>query len=662
MQSPTYETAKRFISLFQGRTDVTGTEEGGCAKIPPNFPLHLSGKRPIGIYPLLDDGTCFWGTVDIDKDNRADAEAIRNGLDALGIQSVVFRSRSKGWHVTVFFFRAAPAWAVRALLRSIVEKCGLPPDTEVFPKQDTLAPGMVGNYIRLPYAGPTDEEGHRAAWGPQGPLSLDEFLSVEHRNDPALLAGILDGWGIETPKETKKELPLVDGRFAQYDELLPCAEACLKNGLPAVGRAVSLFTFAKHLRRCGLKKNEAVPKVNDLNEESVSPLSQDEVDHALDGAYNGRAGHGFRSLGCEESIWVSNFCPGKDQCIVHKPQPEPSPDTEQPRFRSFSVAELYTEADNRGPLEWIVPNLIAKGHLTMFSAPPKSGKTWGGLSLALAVSSGSSWANIENVKPGRVLWIDEEMGIQLLARRMRQIGFTNEMPFFTLSLSNFRLDVPSDVEALIVEIAAREADLVIIDSLRRVHQLDENDNSQVKRLFPWSRHISEAGPGVTLIHHDRKRTLNDQDDSERSSGAMDFIAQVDTVLGMTKTKDTYTIKSRASRLTAEDQTPVVAFQLCDNPNGTISVVPIDPKLEALTGMVRLETAILTHLRLHPGDNTRGIRDSVRSQKTEVSASLHRMVEDGRLIVEQGARGAMLYYPKGYEIGTSHWIGDPLADD
>ena len=64
--------ADRFMRLFEGRKDTWGAEHGESVKQSveqKNYFLHLIGKTSLGIYPLLDDGTCTFGAIDIDKDD-----------------------------------------------------------------------------------------------------------------------------------------------------------------------------------------------------------------------------------------------------------------------------------------------------------------------------------------------------------------------------------------------------------------------------------------------------------------------------------------------------------------------------------------------------------------------------------------------------------------
>jgi KaiC/GvpD/RAD55 family RecA-like ATPase len=317
-------------------------------------------------------------------------------------------------------------------------------------------------------------------------------------------------------------------------------------------------------------------------------------------------------------------------------------DDEDDRLRPLSLAELYAQAEEAGDIQWVVPLGIARGYTHLLSAPPKSGKTWFALTLARAVCRGEPWAGAEGIEQGNVLWIDEEMGAPLLAKRLKQLEFAPGLPFYTLSLAGFRLDQGGDVARVIKEASACNASLIVIDSLRRCHRLDENDNSQMRNLMPMMKALATTGAAVVVLHHGRKRTLNDGDAQERSSGALDLIAQVDMVYGMKRDRNTYTLKCRSARLVGEEQAANIAFRLTDNDDGTVNVESLDVKHEAANGRVALETAILFHLTRNPGDNTSIIREAVGERRADVSAALARMVDDGRLSMELGAKNSKQY--------------------
>lgn len=152
------ETHKRFLRLFRGRGDVYGSETGGCVKSPITEELiieHLAGTTPIGIYPMVPykgDWWCAWGCSDIDIEDYSMAVKLADALLAAGVVAHIERSRSKGYHVWVFASEPVLAKDMRRMFLAAHQVADVPA-REVNPKQETLAGGQYGNYVRLPYAG-----------------------------------------------------------------------------------------------------------------------------------------------------------------------------------------------------------------------------------------------------------------------------------------------------------------------------------------------------------------------------------------------------------------------------------------------------------------------------------------------------------------------------
>jgi hypothetical protein len=140
------------------------------------FDGHLWGSAPIGIYPINSDNNVYWGCVDIDFEDPDLAFDVRNSITReLDQWAFVERSRSKGYHVWVFFSHAVPAGHVRAGLLHACEASGYAP-REVNPKQVALAPGSYGNFVRLPYPDIRKPD-RQVVITPRGSeLSLEDFV------------------------------------------------------------------------------------------------------------------------------------------------------------------------------------------------------------------------------------------------------------------------------------------------------------------------------------------------------------------------------------------------------------------------------------------------------------------------------------------------------
>ncbi|NDH51893.1 MAG: restriction endonuclease subunit R [Betaproteobacteria bacterium] len=129
---------------------------------------HLSGHAPgepphrafvAGVYPLLEDETCFFLAADFDKAGwQDDAAAFVQACHRLHLPVALERSRSgQGGHVWLFFETALPAAMARRLGSHLLTEAmearpdiGLDSYDRLFPSQDTMPRGGFGNLIALP--------------------------------------------------------------------------------------------------------------------------------------------------------------------------------------------------------------------------------------------------------------------------------------------------------------------------------------------------------------------------------------------------------------------------------------------------------------------------------------------------------------------------------
>ncbi len=130
---------------------------------------HLAGKHIVGIYPLLSDDSCYFLAADFDEaDWREDARAFFQSCEVLKIPAALEISRSgKGAHVWIFFAEPVPARSARQLGTALIShtcartrQLSLSSYDRLFPNQDTLPKGGLGNLIALPLQKQPREQGY----------------------------------------------------------------------------------------------------------------------------------------------------------------------------------------------------------------------------------------------------------------------------------------------------------------------------------------------------------------------------------------------------------------------------------------------------------------------------------------------------------------------
>ena len=156
-----------FKRYFTGLTNIYGTYDPSTGrawqvKEPVNDKVlldHLRGRKPYGVY-LLTGETTRALALDCDTEDRDLPAACVVVAHHYQIPAYIERSKSKGYHVWMFFeSRGVAAAKARVLAANILAELEAE-DTEVFPKQDRLGSSIsYGNFINAPLFGRLVPEG-----------------------------------------------------------------------------------------------------------------------------------------------------------------------------------------------------------------------------------------------------------------------------------------------------------------------------------------------------------------------------------------------------------------------------------------------------------------------------------------------------------------------
>ncbi len=300
-----------FMGLFQGRTDAFGTGDGPVERrplTPAAYMAHLAGEPPgLGVFPMRDDNKVLFAAIDLDEPNFELARTMQKLIPG---QSWVERSRSGNAHVWVFFEKPCPAWAARTILRGATESVGRP-DVEIFPKQDGLRKGGIGNYINLPYHGderPILDPDPDTQTGKLYPFSLTNFLGSVQLQDPESWERRARALGGKPPEERERS-----SEWGTAPQLHMCAKKIIAeretNPVTPGHRHQVLFHLAcQCLNWRDATEDEAWEWVCDVNDVSPKPLSHNELDRLFQNAVEGQ----FTYTGCDDPVmqpYVHPDCP-----------------------------------------------------------------------------------------------------------------------------------------------------------------------------------------------------------------------------------------------------------------------------------------------------------------------------------------------------------------
>lgn len=201
--------------------------------------------------------------------------------------------------------------------------------------------------------------------------------------------------------------------------------------------------------------------------------------------------------------------------------------------------------------EWIIQGLLPKGSLSILSARPGRFKTWLTLYFAICISQGKSVFGMFPVKKSKVLIINEEDSNVLIKERLITLGLDKKTEISFSIMSGFKADNDENIELLIKEVKRLKIDVVIIDSLVRIHSGDENSAKDMSNLFCKISRLKKLGITVLINHHHRKGQGEQDNDNQSMRGSVDILAALDCHMMISKEGNDLKIKQTKNRYQPE---------------------------------------------------------------------------------------------------------------
>lgn len=163
------------------------------------------------------------------------------------------------------------------------------------------------------------------------------------------------------------------------------------------------------------------------------------------------------------------------------------------------------------PLDFVLPSLgLLKQTVGCIAAPGGFGKSWLGLQIAAHVACGFDSLDIGDVKRGRVLIMSAEDPEDVLWHRIRTLSdrmsnsqredFTNNLLIAPCVGLHFNLLDGGATSNAIIKFG--ELRLIVLDTLSRAHDGEENDRGDASRVMRVLELIAkETGAAVIFLHH-----------------------------------------------------------------------------------------------------------------------------------------------------------------
>lgn len=198
---------------------------------------------------------------------------------------------------------------------------------------------------------------------------------------------------------------------------------------------------------------------------------------------------------------------------------------EQPRPQRLDIAAAFLTEPK--PLDFVLPGMLSRTVGALVS-PGGAGKSMMALQLATLVSGGADLAGFDAGLPhGRVVILAAEDPAEALRHRLYALGghlntaqrelVSEGVDIVPLLGHGFDVMDPQWYEWMTEQ--ARGTRLLIVDTLRRIHTLDENDSGAMASLLAKLERIARlTGCTILFLHHSSKAAaMQGQGDVQQAS-------------------------------------------------------------------------------------------------------------------------------------------------
>ena len=242
------------------------------------------------------------------------------------------------------------------------------------------------------------------------------------------------------------------------------------------------------------------------------------------------------------NIWAKNFSKDKKDFYDMTIQVEELKDVkknEKEMFDIFWDKDLDTMKDIK--VEWIVDKWIPKGDICFIAGKSGSFKSTLCLHLGYALAEGKLFLNNYKTMKVRTLYLNEENShaninniIKKIKKGLNIENIKSENIAFSM-MNNIRLDKIEDLNYLIKFINQNKIEVLICDSFRRFIGFNENDATEMNRLFNNLKMLRKRCNDITivLLHHLKKdNTAHPSDIRDLLRGSSDMVNSADSIIGI----------------------------------------------------------------------------------------------------------------------------------
>lgn len=222
----------------------------------------------------------------------------------------------------------------------------------------------------------------------------------------------------------------------------------------------------------------------------------------------------------------------------------------------YGTQAIVSEAKNNPP--FLLDGLLRHNDTVVIAGLPKVGKSWLSAQLAFTLSEDIPFLEFKPTQKCRVLYFDFEMSAGYSAQRFLRFFSGPEMALQNVDLhrcadfDHVNVLSETDCSALDEVINLVGPDVIIFDTLSKMHFEDENSNVLMTKVMTAIKRLGEGRTNI-LVHHLNKSQAYGKQGASQIRGAGAILASVDAALVLSEpTSNKFVISCTTRHSPVED--------------------------------------------------------------------------------------------------------------
>jgi RecA-family ATPase len=212
------------------------------------------------------------------------------------------------------------------------------------------------------------------------------------------------------------------------------------------------------------------------------------------------------------------------------------------------LAGEFLETEFKDP-PFLVKPLIPLGGLGLIHGKRGHGKSQLAFTMARDIINGSLFLDRHQTMFGRVTYLGLDMPLQQVQARIEDFSHQiQHLERLQIAITTDPINIPDmyvkgKSAQWVDDICLFEPDLIIVDTLRKVHLLGDKDDRGAAFVYAGVRHLFGSHPTVMFLHHDRKTYMDNKGlpEEEQAVGSGNWIDSADFGIHVKKRHSTVTV-------------------------------------------------------------------------------------------------------------------------